>query len=77
MRLQCSPSTTLEELLSGAGIKETEKVLKECQMSLGQILEAIGAKAAKKIRVFLTVYASPFWLKNEDIPGWQFLVCML
>lgn len=75
VRLRCGSSSTLEQLLSDSGIKQTTKVLKQCQMSLGQVLEAIGAQAAKKVRVFLIVYAAPFWPKNEDIPGWQFLVC--
>ncbi|KIK51311.1 hypothetical protein GYMLUDRAFT_181590 [Collybiopsis luxurians FD-317 M1] len=73
VRLRCDSSSSLTQLLNDAGSKMTEKVVKECPMSLGQIFEAIGARAATKVRIFLTVYAAPFWLKNEDIPGWQFL----
>lgn len=77
-RLSCDKDTNLADLLMMAGNqKETERVLRKAPMALGQIMEAIGRSAAAKIRVFLVVYAKPFWLGDEDIPGWNFVVSIL
>ena len=77
VRLKCCPATKLEDLMNDAGVGNKDKadqIMTKAPMTLGQILAAAGRVAAEKLRVFLVVYAKQFWLGDEDMPGWQFMV---
>ena len=73
VRIKCEHASALSVLLDLAN----DAVPRRAALSLGEIFKGLDANTASKLRVFLTVYASPFWPEDADIPGWTLLVRLL
>ncbi|KAJ7600316.1 putative nonribosomal peptide synthetase, partial [Mycena floridula] len=74
VRIKSDDSSKLETLLDLAkDDSDSTRVVRSATLSLGEILEGLDASTASKLRVFLTVYASPFWPEDADIAGWSLL----
>ncbi|KAH9959905.1 putative nonribosomal peptide synthetase [Russula compacta] len=69
VRIKCERESALNVLMDLA----RDKAPHSATLSLGEIFKGLDANTASKLRVFLTVYASPFWPEDVDMPGWTLL----